>query len=806
MAIHLFILTGFAAPLFAQPKLPAIHGKVMDSAKKPVDYATISLLKAQDSSLIKVVFSDERGTYAFDNIKNGQYIVKASMIGFPDVRSEVINLSSENMELYIEDLIMSLRATSLQEVMVTGQRPLIERKADMLVVNVANSPLAAGNNALDILERSPGIAVDKDDHISLNGKQGVMVMIDGKPSHLSPAQLAGLLRSTNGNTIQSIEIITNPSAKYDAQGTAGIINITLKKNTQVGTNANLSLSAGYGKTHKANTSLSLNHRAGRISTFGTYSYLNDKGERSLDIYRIVGAEANLTNFDQLTAMDQQRHSHSIRTGIAYYTSDKNTLSVELSGDFINSIDDNVSNTFIGSQASTIDSTLRSENKMDGHFNSFAINFNDIFLMDTLGRKLSTEIDISRFEDNNATGYANFLYDVKGTLMRNPLIMRSGMPSLIQIQSAKIDYVHPLNKGSKLEAGLKFAQVTTDNDMKFERQNNDRWENMPERTNHFVYDERVAAMYINYHLTIGKLTGQAGLRSEYTFSDGNSITLQNRVQREYVDFFPAISLQYNASDTHKIGLTYNKRISRPNYSNLNPFLYFLDEYTYQRGNPYLQPAYTHSFGLNYTLLNKFNFSLGYDLTNDAMTEVMEQDDLKKTTTVYQDNFASSQNWYININAPFNFAKFWESNTDISAFYLGFKTETLDFPVNNGQFAFQFTNNHTFTLTPSLKAEITGNYRSSLTYSIYKIGQQWSIDAGLNQSFMNKKANLKLAVSDLFDSRTHYVTTHYANLNAVIDSKWETRVVRLTLSYAFGNSKIKASKRDIGSEEKARVGNN
>src|SRR5690606_3830291 len=195
-------------------------------------------------------------------------------------------------------------------------------------------------------------------------------------------------------------------------------------------------------------------------------------------------------------------SHSIRTGIAYYTSDKNTLSVELSGDFINSIDDNVSNTFIGSQASTIDSTLRSENKMDGHFNSFAINFNDIFLMDTLGRKLSTEIDISRFEDNNATGYANFLYDVKGTLMRNPLIMRSGMPSLIQIQSAKIDYVHPLNKGSKLEAGLKFAQVTTDNDMKFERQNNDRWENMPERTNHFVYDERVAAMYINYHLTIG----------------------------------------------------------------------------------------------------------------------------------------------------------------------------------------------------------------------------------------------------------------------------------------------------------------
>lgn len=804
LSIIFILVSGLMSFASAQHLSSNIQGVIVDESKNPVDYVTVNLVNVQDSSVVDVVFSNEEGKYRFENIKGGRYRIVASMIGFNDGKSERIQLSVNESTRVMEDILLTSGNTSLKEVVVTGQRPLIERKADMLVVNVANSALAAGNTALDILERSPGITVDKDDNISLQGKQGVMVMIDGKPTHLSASQLANLLRSTDGNTIQSVEIIAHPSAKYDAEGTSGIINITLKKNKQAGTNGNLTLSGGYGNNHKVNSSLNINHKSGRLNAFGTYSYLNNQSEQLLGIYRIVGDGAKLTRFDQLNTMEDKRNNHSLRTGISYQTADRNTLGVELSGNSSHSMDNNVSNTLIGSHAIAIDSTLRSRTERDEYFNSFSINLNNTFAIDTMGRKLSAEADISRFEEDNDANYGNLFYSANGAELGDALVLRSGMPSIILIQSAKVDYVHPLNQDSKLEVGVKFARVNTDNDMKFERQVSEQWENMPERTNHFVYDEQVAAIYLNYHISIKKLGIQAGLRTEYTTSDGNSITLQNRVQREYVDFFPNVSIQFNASTNHQLGLTYGRRINRPNYSNLNPFLYFLDEFTYARGNPYLQPEYTDAFGLNYTLLNRFNFSLGYDITKDAMAEMMEQDDVKKTTTVYRDNFASSKNWYATVNAPFSLGKFWSSNTNITAFYLGFKGEGLAYPVDNGQFAAQLTSNHTFSLTPTLKAEATLNYQSPLTYSIYKIGQQWSVDAGLSQSFLDKKASLKLAVSDVLNTRTQSVATQYANLNAEINRKSETRVVRLTLSYGFGSTKIGTAKQDRKSEEESRVG--
>jgi len=692
----------------------------------------------------------------------------------------------------------------LETIVITAKKPLIERKADMLIVNVENSSLAAGNNALEILERSPGITVDKDDNISLNGKQGVMIMIDGKQTHLSTAQLASLLRSTDGNAIQSVEIINNPSSKYDAAGGSGIINIKLKKNKIAGTNGSFNIGGGYGNGHKANTSINLNHKTGNVNLFGTYSYQENNKTDLMDIYRLVGGSTNFTSFAQDNSMFSKRKNHSLRAGIDYQVSEKNIISMQVSGLLNNSDDKNQSAVQIGSFQSSLDSTLSANSLFYNDFKSYSINLNNTYTIDTLGNKISADIDYSSFFEEASANYENFFYNSDGSETHAPLLLRSDMPSNIHIQSYKIDFAHPFNENSGIEAGIKYANVKTDNNLKFSELIDKNWTNVADRSNHFIYTEQVSAAYINYNTKFDKIGIQTGLRTEYTVSNGNSITLANKVKRNYIDFFPNVSINYNASDNHQYSLSYSKRVNRPRYNNLNPFTYFLDKYTFQQGNPYLQPEYTHAFALNYTLMKRFNFSTGYELTKDAAVEIMKQNDIDKTTMVTNENIAKQKQWFLNVNAPIKFTRFWNSNTNITGFYLGFESDREEQTMNYGQYALQFTSNHSFQILPSLSADATVNYQSGLRYSIYKIGQSWSTDMGVSKSFNNKRTNIKLSVSDIFDTRSQHVSTQYSNLNATIDQKRETRVLRLSLSYNFGKTKNGEPKRDVKSDEEKRIG--
>jgi hypothetical protein len=801
--LYFSLIGGSINPLFAQEQTGKINGKIIDNTGKTIDYATISLVKSSDSSIVKVLFSDEGGHYAFNQIQSGNYFVQAELLGFGTSKSDNFQLK-DGQSLNLKDLQLNVNNKELETIVITAQKPLIERKPDMLVVNVENSTLAAGNNALEILERSPGITVDKDDNISLNGKQGIMVMIDGKDTHLSSAQLANLLRSTDGNTLQSVEIINNPSAKYDAAGGSGIINIKLKKNKVAGTNGTFNLGGGRGNGYKGNSSLNINHKNNNVGVFGTYSYQQNDRTDLMDINRIVGQDANFTSFAQNNSMNSQYGSHSLRTGIDVQTSEKNSISLQLSGLINNSETDNISNVRIGSQGSPIDSTLAATSQFENEFKNYSINLNNTYNIDTLGSKISADVDISAFFEDNSADYGNFFYNRDGSVMRDPLLLQSDMPSTIHIQSFKSDYTRPLGENSGFDVGLKYANVKTDNDLKFSEYINDEWENVANRSNHFIYTERVAAAYINYRTKYKKLGIQTGLRSEYTTSNGNSITMGNEVKRDYVDFFPNISLSYDLSENNQFSVSYSKRINRPPYGVLNPFNYFLDKYTFQQGNPYLQPEYIHAFGLNYTLMKRYNISTGYEIRKDAIVEIMKQNDVDKTTLVTNENIAQQKQWYLNVNAPVKFTNFWSSNTNVTTFYLGFESNQVESPINYGQLAFQGTSNHTFQLLSTLSADATVNYQSGLRYSIYKVGQSWSLDLGVSKSFRDKRANIKLAVSDILNTRSQHVSTQYANLNTTIDQKRETRVVRLSLSYSFGSTKISGPKQTVKSDEENRVG--
>jgi outer membrane receptor protein involved in Fe transport len=782
-----------------------ITGNLQNEQGKPMDYATVTLLRAKDSSVVKGTLSNDAGKYTLDHIAAGSYIIAATNMGYQKSFSPAFEVTDHKVTETVAVIKMLAASRNLQTVTITSSKPLIERKLDRTVMNVENSVLAAGNSALEILERAPGVTIDKDDNISLKGKQGVTVMINDKLTYMSAAQLATMLRSTDGSTIQSIEIITNPSAKYDASGNSGIINIKLKKNKQTGTNGSLTAGVAYGKNFRDNTSLNLNHKQGNLNVFATLSRGDIKRENRIDIDRVIDSANVSTYFKQKTLMVNDVHYNNYRVGADYETSSKNTVGFVINGDYTNEYNNNNSTTFLGRTSAANDSYQKTLSYIKQTYRSIGVNLNDRLKIDTSGQELSVDLDYSKFKNNSDARYDTYFFRPDGASLMDPVMLRNQTPSQITINTQKVDYTLPLSKSLKFESGLKFSSVKTDNDLQAQINQGAVFINDTTRTNRFIYDEKVSAAYVNLGKTYKKTSIQAGLRAERTVSTGDLITQSQVVKRSYLDFFPSVFINHTLSDKNEIGVSYSRRIDRPNYDNLNPFRYYLDQYTYEQGNPFLKPQYTDSYELSYTYNKTINVTLGYSRTTDVSAEVLLTDTILKATYQTRVNLQKQNNYNININSPYTIAKWWTGNINFNGFYLGFKSDSLlGGTLNNGQAAFSARSTQTFLFGNGFKAEVSGNYESPLTYSIFKIKSRYSVDAGVSRAFINKKLNIKLAVTDIFNTRKNNVSTHFQSVNLDIRQKNETRIGRLTLTYNFGNTKIKVREHQTGADdEKGRV---
>jgi len=804
----LFLSTTFAMAQNSGPSA-AVSGQLLDENGKPMDFATVSLLKAQDSTVVKGTLSNESGNYNFDHINSGTYIIKASVVGYAKAISNVFTITGNSLNFTVPALKLQPTSHSLNAVTITASKPLIEHKADRVVMNVENSVLAAGNSAMDILERAPGVSVDKDDNISLKGKQGVTVMLNGKLTYLTSAQLATLLRSTDGTTIQSIEIISNPSAKYDAAGNSGIINIILKKNHQTGTNGTLTVGTGYGAYGKDNENLSLNHKEGKLNVFGSFSHNDNKRIQDIGIKRIIPDTAGgaPTYFRQTSPFIESDHNNSYRLGADYDLSSKNTIGFVASGYFNGEQDGIDDRTYIGPSFTQVDSTLRTASNVHQTYHNIAFNLNDTWKIDTAGQELSADLDYSQFKNNSVASYITDYYLPDGSIQHKEAFLGNLTPSTIDIRTGKVDYSKPMSKGLKFEAGLKFSDVKTDNNLTEKTVESDPFVS----TNHFVYDEKVDAGYVNFNKDFKGFSVQAGLRAEYTSSNahGDSATVVSIIPRHYLDLFPTLFLDRNFNDKNEITFSYGRRIDRPQYDNLNPFVFHIDPYTYQKGNPYLRPQYTNNFELAYTYNKSITLTLDYSKTTDVITEVPGTDPATKVSFITQDNLQEQNAWSANLYAPYTFTKWWEGNINVNAFYLGFKSNNLEGgDLNRGQFAYNIRATQTFTPFKGYKAELTGHYQSDLTYGLYDVKPRYSVDAGVSHSFANKKLNVKLSMSDIFNTLRNDVNSQYQNTDLFITQKRESRITRLTVTWNFGNNKIKAREHQTGADdEKNRVkGNN
>lgn len=787
----------------------SVKGTVLDDQQQPAPFANVLLLNPADSALVQGVTTEIDGQFALESSKAGKFLLLYSVIGF-EKHYQSIQLEN-GKTLQLAPVQLQGQTQALGEVKVVAKKPFIEQLIDRTVVNVENSVVAAGATALEVLERSPGITVDQqNERLKLRGKDGVIVQIDGKQSFLSEQELMQLLKNTPSENIEKIELITNPSSKYDAAGNSGIINIRFKKNKNYGTNGNVTVGAGIGDRHSArgNGSVSLNHREGKISLFGTASAFEGKGFNINDIQRSIPFEGGKTYFDQYSDMNWKGKNYSFRAGADYYLSDKTTIGVLASG-FLNAFDGpRVTDVKMLNTDRELTQTYNTLSTTDNYLDNFTGNVNFKHQFDNKGKELTFDVDYVRYTRSGNTNMDTKYFDGLGQPTGLNEIMRSETPMTINIGVAKLDYVKPLAKG-KLELGAKTSIVGANNNMIFENQFDSQWYLDTTRSNSFEYKENISAVYGNYSGKLNEKTSfQLGLRTEYTYSSGNSVTMNKVNTRNYLNLFPSVFVSRTLDSSNVVNLSYSYRIDRPNYQSLNPFEYYLDPYTFSRGNPFLKPQYTHAFQVVHVYKQFLNTTFAYSRTKDMIVgEVTHQIPEKNQTYIMPDNLKHNNHWSLNVAMPIPVAKWWNMQTSATAIYTQFNTIYREAEYDISAFTWNGNVNNTFTLGKGWTAELSGWYNSPGIYQLFRGKSMGAINAGIQKTVLQKKGTIRVNVNDIFAMSKFRGTTQFQDIDLTVRSEWGSRQVRATFSYRFGNQNVKVRNRNTGSADiQQRVGNN
>ncbi len=807
----LLLSFAFTSATFAMKETGIIAGKVLGNDNEPISFANVLLYAVQDSNLVKAEYTAEDGSFQLLNIGAGKYFINISFVGLPDYNSAAFELST-GQSLVLPDIRLSSKGVDLAEVTVTSKKPLVEVHPDKTVFNVEGSINATGNNVLELLKKSPGVVVDNNDNIILNGKGGVRVYIDGKPTQFSANDLAAYLKTIQSTDIATIEIISNPSARWDAEGNAGIINIRMKKDKRLGGNGNVNLGYGVGQLQNYEGSVSGNYRNKKMNTFGSYSFNDGEWLDNMSIYR----EQNGGVFDQKGQNQNHWQSNNFKLGSDFFINDKNTVGFLVNG-YENKYDDSgqVRNAISTQGSQQADSTLFSNTSTDGKRRNYNFNLNYRF-DDAKGKIWNIDADYGFFKNDNNQVQPNQYFAGDGT-NGSPLLSENNYhmvtPTKIDISTIKIDHERPFLKG-QLGAGVKLSYVKTDNDFNFYNIVEGKDEVDVDRTNFFTYTENVNAAYATYSQQFGKWGMQLGLRAEQTNSEGDLQALKpvndENVKKNYFNLFPSGGLTYNMSDKHSFQLNVSRRLSRPNYQDLNPFEYRLDELTFRKGNPFLRPQYSNNVQLSHTFMQMVNTSLSFSHTSDLIEQLVDiSDENPKAAYLTWRNLAEQNNLNLNIGSPIPIAKWWNGYVNLS----GYRTDiSADFGegkiVDAKVHAFNGYMQHTFTLPEDINFEVSGWYNSpSLWGGTFRMNQMWAMDAGVSKKLMKGKATLKLSVSDIFYTQKWSGENNFGDLHMLINGRGDSRRFRANFSYKFGNEQVKAARRrSTGLEdEKNRIKN-
>ena len=787
---------------FSQKKIKTIKITVLNERSKPFENVTVELVLAKGTKLFKTAKTDKKGAVLFNDPPAGTYFFNVKAVGYEPHKTTQIKSPFAISALNIRILPSS---QVLREVVIEARKPPIQHIKGKVILNVDATTTNTGTTVLELLEQSPGVMVDKEGNISLQGKSTVLVMIDEKPTYLSGSDLTNMLSGMSALQVSQIELITNPSAKYDASGNGGIINIKTKKNTQEGFNGSVTIIGGWSRDYKNNNGLLLNYRKGRVNAFATASFnANNNFTDIIASRKYFGKENSITGIlDQTTAIKNLTHYSFLKTGLDFYASKNTTLGLALSGTLINRTGGSGAVANWKQPSGLVDSAVSTTSLSQYKFKNGAINLS---LKQAIGndQDLSVDLDVLKYSMNNDQEFTNRLLSVNGYVTGTDI----EIPSSIKILSAKADHVIHFGKNSQLESGFKSSSINTDNTAGYINSNGATRSVDLNRSNHFQYQETINALYSSFERKIGKLNAQVGLRYEHTdykaHQLGNAIKPDSSFSRTYGNFFPSGYLSYDLDSLNALTLTASRRIDRPAYQKLNPFVFIVNKYTLQRGNPFIVPQYSWNMELSHRFKQLLTTTISYSVVENYFSQLF----LSEGTNIliYTDgNVGELRNLGVSTSIQFYPVKWWSFNGQANYNYKkldGYQNISYNSSVNQ----FQFSVNNQFNLNKTLNAEISGYYitkaRNDLQELLYPTGQ---VSAGISKSMLKGKANVKFNVRDIFFTQAMEGLTDFPQAQEYFKLTRDSRLFVLSFTYRFGKP-LKAVKRSNGgaTDEMKRAG--
>ncbi|WP_317170525.1 outer membrane beta-barrel protein [Hymenobacter terrestris] len=767
----------------AQTGSPLV-GTVSDSVtKKPLAFATIVVKKSSDPSFVLSTMADGKGAFRFEGLAAGTYNLLGSYIGYKSGAAESVVINAGAAENKPLTMALAPDRNLLKEVKVTGNRPFIELRADKVVLNVAESPIAQGGSAAEVLARAPGV-IEQGGRYQVRGRTA-LVLIDGKLTNLGGNDLAELLASLPSNTLAKVEVIANPSARYDANGGA-VINILTKKNSAFGTNGSVSAGVGAGRFARYNSGLTLSHRRDKLNVFGGLDYQRTKQYRRFDSNRVLSQE---TRIDETNYSVTERNSQTARINVDYDLTKRSSVGLQIRG--ITSARETSGNTnsIVAGLAGPPSATngLQTNGTARGFNPTISLYYRT--LLDSTGGELKLNADYLTFNKRFDEQYRNAGYDLLNEEAAASAL-RTYSPANNSVASFTADYTRTFGKATALEAGLKSLRTVTDNDIHWENlDGGGNWLNDARRTNHFVYREYINAGYASVRRPLSKKVGmQLGLRAEHTHSGGESLTLGQVNQRDYFNLFPNVSLDYTRSEKQQWNFSYQRKIDRFRFDIVNPFLTYISPYLYYQGNPSIRPSFSHNFSVSHSYNNAVATSLSYGRHTNALATVFRRDPATNILIQSEANLSRATTVDANVSLTKQIGGAITTANFVGATYVRFYSPTMPW-LNQASVGVMASSNNTVNLPKGMRAELTLFYRTPLTYGAYSFRAQYNGSIGVSKPVLKEKGTLTLTVLDPLNLQKNRYATRAADVQAYSLDKTETRFVRLNFSYRFGNQKVK-----------------
>ena len=795
LTITLTLLLFVFNDIFAQ-KDYSISGDVAMSNKEALSFANVLVIKPTDSSLVEGAIALEDGSFVFSEIPEGSYLVMASMVGYESTYSPAFTLDSN---IQIETLILT--EEELDEVQIEGTKPLYQQKMDRMIINVENSIVSAGSSALEILERSPGVLVNRQSNsISIAGKEGVVVMINDKISYIPVSSIVQMLDGMNADNIVSIELITTPPANLDAEGNAGYINIVLKQRTDVGLNGSFSLSAGYSNAFVTTNSINFNYRKGKFNLFGNNSFNLDETDQIFELSREYTENGDRVGSYTFSDRDPKQRDHNLRTGLDYQHSENTIIGILLNG-YSNRWSMDAENENINYRNGVPESYIFLENREINYWKHFGANFN-ISHNFSEDESLDFNLDYLYYIDDNPNDYLNSYFD-ENLIFEADTLTRSTKLTPINTFVGALDYSVKPGEDLKLETGLKFINNRLENDVAVEYLIDNNWVPDPSLTNKSDLDENIYAGYFSAEYSFNDKTGaKIGLRYEYTDTKLDTDVQGRAVDREYGELFPTVYLNHSFNDTLSMNLSYSRRITRPTFNDLAPFVILFDPNTFISGNASLQPSISNAvrYSINYRYA-----VLAFEYTNENSTIANFQERLDEETgrLIFEaTNLDYTKTFGITLGFPWKIFSWWRMQNNITyvrqnvrGFY---NEEPIELSIGN-----IFVNiSNSYKISETWSAELSGFYTSEGFFGTARYDALYAVNSGISKKLGKNGGTLKFTVQDMFDSNEFRwgIDNRELDLQTQNNLDFSAPTFLLTYSRSFGNKKLKSSRdRKTGAEE-------